>query len=251
MNSIPNANRCCRSLSKIQDLRLHRHIEGGRRLVRDQQLRTIDQGHGDHDALPLAAGKLVRVVADPALRLGNRNRAQGLEHRLAHLLAAQFRLVGFERFGDLAPDRHHRVQGRHRLLKDHGDLSSAIAPHLLCRQLEQILTGKADGAFHPRGRIEQAQDGQRGDGFPRSRFAHQSKHFSLLDGEAQIADCGAIAKVDRETVDFEERGQEIRIAKKRSAKKRIAKVRSAKKRIAEKQQVSKSAQQGFNKAPAG
>ena len=46
-----------------QDLRLDGGVERGRRLVGHQQIGLPGQRHGDHDALVLAARKLVRIVA--------------------------------------------------------------------------------------------------------------------------------------------------------------------------------------------
>ena len=54
---------------QVEDLRLDRHVERRRRLVRDQQLRVAGQRHRDHRPLPHAAGELVRVVVDPRRRL--------------------------------------------------------------------------------------------------------------------------------------------------------------------------------------
>ena len=47
-----------------QDLRLDDHVERGRRLVRDQQLRTQDERERDHDPLPHATRELVRILAE-------------------------------------------------------------------------------------------------------------------------------------------------------------------------------------------
>ena len=49
-------------LQQLEDLRLDRHVERGRRLVGDQELRLAGQRHRDHRALPHPAGELVRVV---------------------------------------------------------------------------------------------------------------------------------------------------------------------------------------------
>ncbi len=56
---------------QLEDLRLRRHVERRRRLVRDQQVGVVDERHRDHHALPHAAGELVRIVVDPLL--GPRN----------------------------------------------------------------------------------------------------------------------------------------------------------------------------------
>src|SRR3712207_3579722 len=61
---------------QIEDLRLHRHVEGRGRLVGDQQLGVVDEGHRDHRALPHTAGELVRVVVDAPPRVGDAHPAQ-------------------------------------------------------------------------------------------------------------------------------------------------------------------------------
>jgi hypothetical protein len=47
---------------QVENLSLDGDIERGRGLVGDQQLRAIDDGHGDYDALAHAAGELVRII---------------------------------------------------------------------------------------------------------------------------------------------------------------------------------------------
>ena len=49
-------------LEQVEDLGLHRHVEGRHRLVADDQLGLEHQGPGDGDALALAARELVRPL---------------------------------------------------------------------------------------------------------------------------------------------------------------------------------------------
>ena len=111
----------------IQDLRLHRYIERRRGLIRDQQARFVGQGHRDHDALALAAGQLVGIVAHPACWIGNLDHGEQFHHSRRDLVAIQFGGMLPNRFIDLKPDREDRVQCRNRVLEDHGD---ALRPHL-------------------------------------------------------------------------------------------------------------------------
>ena len=62
-----------------EDLRLRGHVERGRRLVGDQQVGVVDEGHGDHHALAHAAGELVRIVVDAPFRARDADRLQQLE----------------------------------------------------------------------------------------------------------------------------------------------------------------------------
>ncbi len=49
-------------VEQVDDLSADRDVEGGDRLVGDDQLRVQRQRPGDPDPLPLAAGELVRVA---------------------------------------------------------------------------------------------------------------------------------------------------------------------------------------------
>ena len=55
-------------LDELEDLGLDRDVEGGRRLVGEDQLRVARQRDGDHHALAHAARELERVVVEPVLR---------------------------------------------------------------------------------------------------------------------------------------------------------------------------------------
>src|ERR1700675_189531 len=72
---------------EIDDLGLHRYVEGRGRLVEDDQLRAKDDGARDGDALALAARELMRVaVAGGGIEA---HLEQDLVHEGAALLAAR------------------------------------------------------------------------------------------------------------------------------------------------------------------
>jgi hypothetical protein len=52
---------------EVQNLRLDGYIQGGRRLVGDDQLRLAQERHGDHDPLAQAARELVRELRQALL----------------------------------------------------------------------------------------------------------------------------------------------------------------------------------------
>ena len=58
-------------LEQLEDLRLDGHVERGGRLVGDQQPGPAGHRHRDQRALPHAAGELVRVLLEPAPRVGD------------------------------------------------------------------------------------------------------------------------------------------------------------------------------------
>ena len=102
---------------QVEDLRLDRHVERGRRLVGDQQFGAAGQRHRDHHALAHAARELVRVVVDPPLRRRDVHQAQHLDRPVDRLAPAEV-LVQAHHLGDLLADRVDRVERGHRLLED-------------------------------------------------------------------------------------------------------------------------------------
>jgi hypothetical protein len=112
---------------QVQDLRLRRHVERRRRLVRDQQVGIVDQGHRDHHALPHAARELVRVVIDAAVSARDSDRVQQLARACRGLLLRHVAMKE-DCFDELRSNRLDRVERRHRVLEDHGDLVPANRP---------------------------------------------------------------------------------------------------------------------------
>ena len=135
---------------QFQDLRLHGHVERGGRLVRDQKVRFVGERHCDHDALALAAGKLVRIGAQPLFRVADADLVQEFE-RARPCRGIAHPPVQAQDFADLLLDRMQRIERGHRLLEDHGDVVAAHATEFLfaCREkvpaAEEDLAGRVAG----------------------------------------------------------------------------------------------------------
>ena len=67
------------ALEQRDDLRLHRDVERGRRLVGDDELGLGAERERDDDALAHAAGELVRVAVDAPLRRRDADLGQELD----------------------------------------------------------------------------------------------------------------------------------------------------------------------------
>ncbi len=70
-------------LQHLEDLRLHGDVQRGGRLVADQQVGIVGDRDGDHDALALAAGQLVREGPGAPLGLGDADEFEQFD-RTAH-----------------------------------------------------------------------------------------------------------------------------------------------------------------------
>src|SRR5581483_1787688 len=103
-------------LQQVDHLRLDGDIEGGDRLVADDELGLHRQRAGDADPLPLPAGELVRVAAHV---VGLQpDRLQELGHTVPELLPGPRQLVDDERLADDGADRHARIERGERVLED-------------------------------------------------------------------------------------------------------------------------------------
>ena len=113
--------------------------------------RLVGERHGDHHALALAAGELVRIGAEPLLRLADADLVEQLQRARARLPLAHA-LVQAEDLADLLLDRVQRIERGHRLLEDHGDLVAAHLPQLLLVERQQVLALEEDLAGRVAGR---------------------------------------------------------------------------------------------------
>ena len=187
---------------QLEDLRLDGHVERRGGLVGDQDFRAVGQRHGDHDALALAAGELVRIGIEPLLRTRNaheRQQLQGARPRraLGHLA------VGAQRFADLVPDPVERIERGHRLLEDHAEPAAAEAVQLARGEPQDLLAGHLHGAGGETVGGEQAHNGHHRLALARAALADDGERLAWRHVEAdaahgpQLAVGGAEADVER------------------------------------------------------
>ena len=114
----------------LEDLRLNGHIEGGCRLVGDQHLRVVGDGHGDHHTLAHTAREFVRILFGPLLGLRNSDGTEQVDGTGGCRLLRDV-LVGSDHFDDLITDTPDRVERRQRILEDHRHPLTADRSHRL------------------------------------------------------------------------------------------------------------------------
>jgi hypothetical protein len=111
---------------------LGRDVQPGRRLVENDEAGTAHEGHGDRDALLLAAGELVRVAVE---QLPRRRQPDLVEHLVD---PGERRLPGGQRVG--VDDERLRQLGTHakpgvkaagRVLRDVADQATPAAAQFL------------------------------------------------------------------------------------------------------------------------
>ena len=175
-------------LQHFEDLSLDRDVQGGRRLVCDQELRLARERHRDHRPLPHPARELVRIVPQALVRARDPDLIEQLGRTLVGLLAIHPE-VHFERLADLPADGEHRVERGHRVLEDHRDLAAADRAQVLVVEREQVAA-----AEHRRALGDAAVPGEdpeqreRGDALAAARLAHDPQRLAGGDVERDPVD---------------------------------------------------------------
>ena len=160
---------------QLQYLRLDGHVQRRGGLVRDQQLGLAGQRHGDHHALPHAAGQLMGILLGHGLGVGYLDVLQHLDHLFPGLIFIHA-LMDHEGLGHLLFHREHRVQAGHGLLENHRNIVAADLIHIGAAQLGQLPPVKHDAAgFNVAVAVQQLQDAHGGHALARARFTHNAQ----------------------------------------------------------------------------
>ena len=181
MKIIAMPSRSLQFAQQVEDLRLDGDVERRRRLVGDQDVRLVGERHGDHHALALAAGELMRIGVDAAARDRGCRPAAAVRPRAPCGAAAASR-PGDSTIGSAicVADAVERVERGHRLLEDHGDLGAADRVRAGACQADQ-LAALEDGPSRSRGRCrQQAQQRQHGLALARAGFADDGQRLAAL-----------------------------------------------------------------------
>ena len=94
-----------------------------------------------------------------------------------------------QRLGDLITDSQHRVEARHRLLKDDADVIATNRAHFSVAQPQQIPALKADRAGDLARRLgNEPQDRHGGDGLAATAFADDRERLTGGDVERDAVD---------------------------------------------------------------
>ena len=167
-------------LQQREYLCLHGHVERGRRFIGDDEPRPTSERHGDHHALTHAAGEVVRIVSQPAHRIGNRDLGQQLSCLFEGIRPSSVAVLD-NRFGDLLADGEHRIQRRHGFLEDHCHAIAAYCAHVSFIEFEQITILENDLASLDPPRIaDEPHDGECRHTLARAALADDRECFTRV-----------------------------------------------------------------------
>ena len=96
-------------VQQIQNLRLNGHVQGGSRLIGNEQFGFARQGHGNHHPLTHTARELMGIVIDTLRRLGNIDQPQHVTG-FGHCLLGCQAFVQPECLGNLLTHTQNRVE---------------------------------------------------------------------------------------------------------------------------------------------
>ena len=175
-------------LDQRDDLRLHRDVERGGRLVGDDQFRLGADRKRNHDALAHAAGEFVRIGVDAFVGRGNADLGEQIDGALARGRLGETG-VGADGLDQLVADPVQRIEAGERVLEDHADPLAPDPAHLFRRQIVDPQARQIDlAAGDAAGRIDQADHREPGDGFSGAGFADHAQHLALGDVEGNAVD---------------------------------------------------------------
>jgi hypothetical protein len=98
---------------------------------------------------------LVRILLEPALRIGDADEAEQLDRASLGLCVAHAQM-NLERLHELQSDCQDRIERSHRLLEDHRDVAAADFAHLLIIELKQVAAVEQNAALrHAAGKPRQ------------------------------------------------------------------------------------------------
>ena len=166
---------------QVQHLRAHRNVQRRDRLVGDDQLRVQRQGARDADALPLPAGKLVRVAVEHVA--AHADHLQQLLD-LAVALGGRADAVYVQRLTNGLRDRAARAQRGEGVLEDDLHLAAHLEP-ARGRGRGQVLALEDHLAA---GRLLQLQDRAAKRRLAAARLADQAERLAEFERKAHAVD---------------------------------------------------------------
>ena len=187
-------------LHQRDDLRLHRDVERGRRLVGDEKLGIGRQRQRQHHALAHAARELVRIGVHPLRRRRDANLGQELDGTAAGIGLRHVR-VRADRLGELSADAEDGIEARQRVLEHHADAPAADGAHAGEGQGVDALAGEPHlAAGNASGRLDQPDDGGAGHRLAGPGFADHAQHLARRYVEREVVD-GDEARPPRRELD--------------------------------------------------
>ena len=160
-------------IEQIQHIARDPRIKRRRRFVCDQIFRPAAQRQCDRDALPLAAGELMRETAQGGLGLGQLNPfEQSLRFDARSSGSAE--TVRAQGFDHLRADRTQRMQGGQRILR-HPAQDTSPQRDLRARSQHDVGVVMRQRTAGAQSRRQQPEQRERGETLAAAAFAHHAK----------------------------------------------------------------------------
>ncbi len=124
----------------------------------------------------------MRVVLDALGGVGDADHLEQLDGALERLLLGVAAMQA-QALAQLAPDGVDRVERGHGVLENHRNVVAANLLHLGLGHLEQRVAAVADVAALDlsRGHVDEAHDGELGDGLAGARLAHDAQGLAAVE----------------------------------------------------------------------
>lgn len=171
----------------IENLFLDGDVEGGRRLIGDQQFRLAAEGHGNHDALLHPAGELVRVIVHALCWVDDAHHVEETKNLCVDVCYVW--AMESDGFSDLLAYGENGVQRGRGLLEDVGDFFATNLSKFVFGKGEDGAAVEGDAAFWTErcGGCEEASEGEARDTFAAAAFPDDGESFAVIEMEGDVA----------------------------------------------------------------
>ena len=174
---------------QVQHDRFDRHVQGSGRLIHDEERRVVEQGHGNHHPLLLAARDLMRVTLHHVGCIGHVYPVQHVNGFLPRFCFRDAPMDG-QNLGQLIADGDRRVQGLHRILVDHRNLVTTQGAQFFLRAANQLPSLKLDAAADDLAvRPQKVHNAKGHRGLATARFAHNAERRGPVGLKRHLAHC--------------------------------------------------------------
>ena len=173
---------------EVEDLRLHRHVERGGRLVGDEQVGLPGDGGRNQRPLPQPARELVRILVGAHGGVGEADEFQAGQDPVADLVTGHQTMRPHD-LGDLLADGAQRVERTQGVLQDEPDVTAAeLAPAGFGQRTHVAAVDPELGRGDLRPRTGQADQRPGGHGLARAGLTDQRDRLAGLDRQVDAAD---------------------------------------------------------------
>src|SRR6266849_5524292 len=192
---------------ETEDFGLGDGVQGAGGLIGDEQGRTVEDGHGDDDALGLTDAELPGAAAEKFGVVGETHAGEGVADGSGAFFARAGG-VSAPGFAELRADAKSGIERGQRALENDADFAAAEGAHLRFGFRGEVFPFEKEIAARCSAfQVKQAKNGERESALAGAALSDEAEDFDGLDLERDVAeDSGLVAVINGQAEGEEWRG---------------------------------------------